>query len=740
MRGGSAAPPRLTARRAPHDSSRPPFATPWRAPHLESGTNFRLKYKNPLLSPLSLRSVALVSLVAWTSIALPARADAGGSLARLAALHADVASAHGPFAYVALRRLWAEWDKTDPNQIEEVLREVAADAAQPAPVRAYAKLLEAYARRRRGDLSGAGERVARLGYIGRWMALGPFDNDGKVGLAAAYEPEAEAMGPLNLAHDYDGKDHRAVRWRLLPAVSPYGWVDFGAFVRPEENVCVYATTFVREGRAGAARDLDASARATARPISIWAGAAGAMRISWNGAEVIADDKYRDLDSDRFAATVSLEPGWNRLTAKVCGDERRPMLSVRLATETGEADEHLDVDPDPAHSTPEGGAAKATGARRKPTASGVEGAVQAFERLIRGQAPAVLEAYARYLEATGADDPTEHRARELARKAAEKAPTIDRLLLAAAAAESRNQQATWIEKAEDLAEAGGASTDEAIHVLLARAEYARAGVNPRDAVPYYDRVLALDPDDVAATLAKVDLYEATGLRDTGLALLSRALLRSPESVGLLRAAVAALRDAGRDAEANEMAERYAALRFDDPSFIRARMDLAVVRRDAAGTAHWIERLLAANPDNPGSLQAAGQAWMRLGERTRALAMYRSALDIAPEDTDVMRQLAAAYGLAGEHDEQTRLLRRILDLMPQAKDVRDELSHMGPTAPRPDEQYARPSAEFLARRGAPGQGQARRSLVDLQVTTVFPNGLSSRFHQVVYQPQTDAAAAQ
>ena len=79
------------------------------------------------------------------------------------------------------------------------------------------------------------------------------------------------------------------------------------------------------------------------------------------------------------------------------------------------------------------------------------------------------------------------------------------------------------------------------------------------------------------------------------------------------------------------------------------------------------------------------------------------------------------------------------MPQAKDVRDEVAHIEPAAPRPDEQYARPSEEFLAKRAAPGDGQARRTLVDLQVTTVFPNGLASRFHQVVYQPLTEAAAA-
>ena len=54
----------------------------------------------------------------------------------------------------------------DPAEVEEVLHEVSVDAAEPAPIRAYAALLEAYARRRRGDLDGARTRIAGLGYVG----------------------------------------------------------------------------------------------------------------------------------------------------------------------------------------------------------------------------------------------------------------------------------------------------------------------------------------------------------------------------------------------------------------------------------------------------------------------------------------------------------------------------------------------------------------------------------------------
>jgi len=682
---------------------------------------------------ISLRPVAIALVVVIAVVSWPvgrANADVADGLTNLAKLRGDVASSHGPAAYVALRKVWSEWDRGDPAAVEEVFHEVATNARTPAPVRAYAALLEAYARRRRGDLDGAHARIAQLGYVGHWMLLGPFDNDGRAGLLADYDPEKEMAQPLNLTRDYDGKEHRPVRWRMLPAVSPYGWVDFGVFVRPEEHVCVYAETFVRDARVKGQGS---------RPVSVWAGAAGALRIFWNGSEILRDEKYRDLDPDRFAATAPLRAGWNRLTAKVCGDERAPMLSLRLAGADGAPDSKLEADADPRHSTPEESAVPAKG---KPAggAGGAEGPVQAFERLAQGDDPAILESYARYLGATGSDDPTEHRARELARKAADKAPTVLRLLLAGDAAESRNQRASWIERAEALVAGGHATREETIAALLARAAYARGGVNARDAIPYYERVLAVDPDNLPATLAKVELYEEAGLRETALAVLEKALAARPQSVGLLRAAVAALRDVGRETEAEEMAERYAALRFDDPAYSRALLDLAVARRDSAMAARWIERLVATNPDSAGSLQAAAQAWMRLGERARAVAAYRSALDLAPADTDMMRQLATIYALAGERDEQLRLLKRVLELMPQANDVRDEVAHIEPARPRPDEQYARPAGEFLAKRSLAAEGQARRTLVDLQVTTVFPNGLASRFHQVVYQPLTDAAAAE
>ena len=670
-----------------------------------------------------------------------AAADVGQRLPRLTRLSEEVVRGGMPLGYVPLRQLWAEWDQGDPAEVEEALRTLASETRIAPPLRAYAGLLEAYARRRRGDLAGSKARIAGLGFVGRWVVAGPFDNEGKGGLDRAFGPEEEIRDPLSMSRTYDGKE-RPVTNRMTPDVFPYGWVDLGAMVRPAVKVCAYATTFVRDRRTATAAGK--AGAGGARPFSVWFGAAGSSKIFFDGAEVLKDPKYRDLDSERFGVTLTLREGWHRLTVKICGDEDSPMFALRLADPSGAPDPNLESDPDPAHSKE----AAAVRFRKGEQAAApvVSGPVSAFDKLAAKDDPASLEAYARYLVLTQSDDPAENRARDLARRAAEKARTIPRCILAGELAENRNQRAIWIDRAEDLVRKGGGSlpVQQRIDTLLARAGHARGGANWRDAIPYYDKVLALDPDNVPASLARVELYSEAGLRETALTSLDMTLARRPRSVALLRATAAALRDLDRTTDAEELTARYAQLRFDDTSVVGDRIELALARRDAVTASRWIERLVDTNPDSGRALAAAARAYVGLGERPKAIAMHRRALELAPDDVTTLRSLADVYALGGQPDEQLRLLKRVLELRPQEKDVREYVAHTELTIrggrPRADEAYARPSAEFLKLRDQPANGRNRRTLVDLQVTTVFPNGLASRFHQIVFQPLTDAAAAE
>lgn len=671
----------------------------------------------------------VVCVMLCPSVTRIAAADVGERLPRLTKLSNDVVRGGMPLGYVPLRELWSEWDQGEPAQVEEALRSLASDPRVVPPLRAYAGLLEAYARRRRGDLTGAKSRIDRLGFVGRWIVAGPFDNEGKAGLDRSFGPEDEIHDPLSLARTYEGKE-RPVKNRITPDVFPYGWVDLGAMVRPAEQVCAYATTFLRDKRSG-------KRGAAARPFSFWFGAAGAAKVFFDGAEVLKDTKYRDLDSERFGVALTLRPGWHRLTVKVCGDDDAPLFTLRLADQRGAPDPDIEADPDPAHSNEAAAVRFRKG--EKPAPPVVSGPITSFEKLASRDDASSLEAYARYLVLTQSDDPADNRARDLARRAAEKSRTIPRALLAGRLAENRNQRAIWIDRAEELAKKG-ASREDRIDTLLARAGHTRGGANWRDAIPYYDKVLALDPDNVPANLAHVELYSEAGLRETALASLDVTLARRPRSVALLRATAAALRDLERTTEAGELTARYAQLRFDDTSVMGERIELALARRDPATATRWIERLVDTNPDSGRALAAAARAYVGLGDRAKAIAMHRRALDLAPDDVTTLRSLSDVYALGGQTDEQLRLLKRVLELRPQQKDVREYVAHTEPSRPRADEAYARPSSEFLKLRDRPASGRNRRTLVDLQVTTVFPNGLASRFHQIVFQPLTDAAAAE
>jgi cellulose synthase operon protein C len=715
---------------------------------------------------------SLLLSAALTGLAASAPAQEKLAASESGHLHPDLVKrageldrASGVEAYAALRRVWSSWDRASPTDVEELLREAAKSEKLTPGARAYAGVLTALARVRRGDLRTARDRIASLGYVERWAVIGPFDNEGKTGLDQAYAPELEFTRPIVPGAAESGKE-RPVRWRAVPREFPHGFINFGSLMRPEQKICAYATTFVKP---------KPGTRAP-RKISVWIGTGGAFKAFWNGSEVLESDVYSGHDFDRYATVVKLEAGTNALTVKVCGDESAPILSVRLADERGEPETGFDVTNDFAASAPASELAQRLSKQaptekptaksptkptakptQKPTAkpdakepakkpvakrppppkpAGIEGPAQTFERLTSREdaSAANLEAHAAYLYETDGDDPAVHLARDLAHRAAEKQPTVRRLLLAASLAEDNNQRGEWIKKAEAL-EKGSPSRE----VLLARALQRRTSPGFYEAFPLFDRVLARYPDDMTALQGRVELYNMAGLPRTALATLERALERNPRAVNLLNLYASELRALGRTTEAAEAEARYSSLRFDDAGFLAQMLELSIARRDKRAAEHWAERLLASHPGDLWALGAAARSYRALGENERAIATYRRALELAPEDVATLRTLAELYGSLGKTDVSVGLLREILRIRPQEKSVREYVEFLEPKEARPDEAYAWAPERFLPLRHAPHQGENRRSLRDLTVSTVFDNGLSSQYRQIVFQPLTDAAAA-
>ena len=673
-----------------------------------------------------------------------------------------VGRARGPEAYALLREVWQAWEQADPTEVEAALHTVAEDGSAEPATRAYARLLEAYARRRRGDLPAATRLVRELGYVSDWLVVGPFNNDNKAGFGQLFRPEQELGEPVQTDRSYDGKVG-PVRWRHAPDVHHYGWLDFGALLRPQAFLCAFSTTYLRAP----------GMRPEGRDVALWLGATGAVQVFWNAERVAQDDAYRQLDVDRMAIGVRLHPGFNRLTVKACGDDSAPAVTLRVAEPDGSPARGIEISSSPEASTaaatwqrqhpapeppkaPQSGlwplvpeyrvAAgplqrfeqalrqhdKAQGACAQPLAAGAEPTAKACPKV---KDPALLEQYARYLMLSGADPDGSHTARDLASRAAEAEPTVERLLLAGKLGEDRNQRRRWVDAAASPAQ----SPSQRVEVLLAQAALARTGPHWLDAIPLYDQVLALEPNEITATLGKADLYVEAGLGRTALATLERATAAHPRSVALLRALASQLRALGRDTEAAEVEGRYAALRFDDAGYLQRQIDLAVARGESAGMRRWAARLLAADPSSSWAYGVVARAERALGDMPMALETYRRALDVAPDDVGTLRALVDLHGELGHQDEQARLLRQLLRVEPQAKDVRSYLEHLVPSGIGADEKYAWPAERFLGERAAPAGDAARRTLRNLTVTTLLPNGLATHFHQFVFQPLNAEAAA-
>jgi tetratricopeptide (TPR) repeat protein len=708
------------------------------------------------------RWLALAALVA-------AVAAGGGNVraeptvidAELAKRVGEIDRAKGPEVYAALRGVLDLWDLADPTQVEAELTSFAASERLAPPVRVYAQMLVAEARKRRGDAPGAAAIASKLGFVDKWLFVGPFDNENRGGLARAFQPEQELAAPIVPGRAFDGKE-RPVRFRDA-AFAGSTVFDFGAYLRPRENVCGYATTFLRS-----------SPRAkTPRKVSLWVGATGAVKV-FQGAElVLADEAYRELDVDRLATTITLGQGPERITVKVCSDATSPKFSLRVGDDKGapdldvvaSADPALSVEGAPAADAKEGPRAdaprgdkppkKKEQADRKPAAEAdprsatktpsaskivsqgsLLGPIQAFERAVGDGSKAsagTMEAYARYLVSTGGDPRGEHRARELAQRAAEAEPTVQRLLLAGDLSEDRNQLRGWIERAEKLAQPND------VDVLLARARLTRTGIQWRDAVPFYEKVLAIEPDNLIGTLGRVDLYVQAGLPRTALATLDAAVATRPRSVALLKAYATELRLVGRETEADEIDARWFAFRADDTSFASRQIDLAVARRDVPGAERWLSRFTANEGDGVFAASVAARTYRALGQKERARRALEAALDAAPEDLATLRSLADLAGQDERREEQLRLLRKLLALSPQSKDVREYVEHIEPAKPRDDEAYAWEKDRFLKMRDSASARLPRRTLRNLTVTTIFPNGLARHFHQIVFQPLTDEGAA-
>lgn len=621
-------------------------------------------------------------------------------------------SARRPRAYVPLVRIYDGWERTTPGSTRALLEELATDRRLPAPLRAYAGALHSHLLISEGDLEGAASGFRRLGYVTRFRVIGPFDNEGKAGYGRAFGPEASRDAPVDLSARFEGRE-REVGWRHFPDVARWGYVNLGAIFRPNENTCAYAETFVESERA--------------QPITLWVGAGGAVRVWFNGEPVLEDASYRRAEYDRAVAIVPARAGYNRVLVKVCNTNRALGFYLRLGDARGAPLAGLRVDPDAA---PVASPAPAT-PLRMPTVPAAPLAALEADVAAHPESASAHEDLARYLQLTLADDPDERRALEVARRAAELGGSWERWLLVSNLVTERAEVMRAVTEAERL-------SPRRPEVVLARAGLVASGADPDRALRMLEPLGARTTSGLRATLFRASMLQSLGLSRASLAEIERGAARAGGALVWLRARRDAVRRLGRTEEAMELTRAVLAARHDDVASRRRVIADALARHDREAVLSNVQTLVARFPDDSSTLSWAAGRYEALGMNERTLETHRAVIELAPENAGAH----AAYGHAlmrqGQRDAGAAAFRAALALRPQDEGLRALLEDLRPTS-RADERYATAIDEILGRRRE-SDGWPATVLHDLTVNTVFDNGLSSSFHQMVTQVHDDDGARQ
>ncbi|MEM1414845.1 MAG: DUF3857 domain-containing protein [Myxococcota bacterium] len=634
-------------------------------------------------------------------------------------LSRSAATERGPAGDLALLDLWANVDDASPDATRAGLDAVVASRRASSARRAYAEALRARQAIRDGDLEGARERTERLGYVTAWQIVGPFDDEGTRGFARAFGPEA-APATSALAPDerYPGKE-REVSWRPAQALGPLGYVDFDGMLRPRTAVCGYAATTVASERAQA--------------LTLFVGGS-ATKVFWNGEPVLEDDVYRHPDPDRHAVVVGAHAGANRLLVKVCAQEDTWGFFLRIRDARDRAPRGVRVmAEDLGAATAEG-----HGPGRLPRTS--ETLLARFEAAAEDDDPEALHQLAQLLLHTGADDPAEERARQLATQAAEAEPTPARAMLAARLQEQRHEVQRFVELAASLA-------PDDPEVILLQAQLARSGLHPEDAVPLLARLLgplgSNTPPPLTrerptlvlqAALLRAELLQDFDLPEAAFALVAR--WAPPTSPGWARAYAEYARAAGRRDSALAARERAVALRHDDFGSRRALIADAVHRNEPGRATPHLEVLADLGKDRHRNLRYVAGIYEALGQTDRAMEVFAEARRIAPDDAGTLVAQAGLLLRLQQPEPAAETLRAALALRPQDAETRELLEQIQPRE-RADEAYAAEAETLLARRREDA-GFPTTVLQDLTVNTVYGNGLGSSFHQLATQIHDEEGA--
>ena len=146
--------------------------------------------------------------------------------------------------------------------------------------------------------------ITLLGFQTRWKMVGPFDNTGREGFSAVYEPEKK----LSTKASYPGKNGQ-VSWSSFSTKDPLGLLDINHHYGELKEVVAYAHTSFYSPKS--------------QKVQFRLGSKNAWKIWVNHRLLFAREEYHRGGTrvDQFILDGSLQKGDNQILLKICQNEQ-----------------------------------------------------------------------------------------------------------------------------------------------------------------------------------------------------------------------------------------------------------------------------------------------------------------------------------------------------------------------------------------------------------------------------------
>ncbi len=569
----------------------------------------------------------------------------------------------------------------------------------------------------KGDVDSARKLSSSLGIVRDWWVVGPFDNEQGRSFAKAYPPEKS----VDLAATYDGKD-RQVAWRKVPVDAPLGQVDLDSLMRPNDQALAYAVCFVKSDveRSGALR----------------LGSDEAVKAWWNGVEVLSRDVRRPLAWDQDVVGVAVAAGWNVLKLKVCDQTGAWAFRARLTAANGSRLDGVTVATTAEEAKEALAAAPKTGAAFEGQVAG--GAKAFFDEAVKapgGGRGARDWFHLGLLHLRRAYDSIKDRAAEEDLKhAREQEPgnaiywshyaeaASPRVEMVVEKEENRQRQAR--EKAVEL---------DPLNAVVWRAlasYYVDSVREPEKAEQAIRKALEVNPQWAEARLELARILEWRGLAVE--AAKERAKVVEDEGTtasleAAARAKAAALEGQGRQDEAEKAWEAVSRMDGADGGVFHRSANLLAnaAKREKALAA--LDRAIAVNPYDARAWQRRAEFLEGGGDLLGAEKALTKALEIAPEDENLLQAVGRVRWKAGRKDEALASFREALRINPRLLPLERYVEILDPSAAPFEDDYRIDVAPYV-KKAATWKNEENDGyvvLLDHTVTRVNVNGTSSSY---------------